>query len=183
MAEIFIENIIASATISQSLDLEQLLKALPNCEYNPNQFSGVVFRPDDPKVVILLFDDGRVMVTAARNMEDVETSINLVEKRLKDAKMIIPVDKKKKEEAKKEDAKDKKKDEKAEEEVEEKPAEEVTEEGEGKEEKEGEEKPQEPPDEEKKEGEEKEKDEDKAEAKEEKKDEAKKDKGAKGKKK
>jgi len=35
MVEINIENIIASATMSNGLDLEMIVNTLPNCEYNP----------------------------------------------------------------------------------------------------------------------------------------------------
>jgi len=128
MVEIFIENIIASATISEDLDLQNIINILPNCEYNPNQFSGVIYRPEKPPVVVLLFDTGKIMVTAAKSVDDVENSIKMVEKQLKDAGVLKPV-------------KPKKEKEKEKEEVEEEPEEEAKEDEEKKEKKEkGEEK-------------------------------------------
>ena len=75
MVEIFIENIIASAVISSELDLDTIMNTLKDCEYNPDQFSGVIYRPAKPKVVVLLFNDGKVMVTAAKSVQDVEKAI------------------------------------------------------------------------------------------------------------
>ncbi len=93
MVEIFIENIIASATISSGLDLVVVAQTLPNCEYNPDRFSGAVFRPDDPPVVILLFNNGKIMVTAAKSVADVESGMKNVESKLKDAGLIQPIEK------------------------------------------------------------------------------------------
>jgi hypothetical protein len=90
MVEINIENIIASATMSNGLDLEKIIDTLPNCEYNPNQFPGVIFKPGDPPIFILLFNSGKVMVTAAKSIEDVEKGMELVENELNKAGLIIP---------------------------------------------------------------------------------------------
>ena len=92
MVEIFIENIIASATVSGSLDLEQIINTLPNCEYKPDQFPGVVFRPGDPHVVILLFNNGKMMVTAAKSVEDVQKGMEMVEGELEKAGLLTPID-------------------------------------------------------------------------------------------
>ena len=98
MVEVFIENIIASATISDELELETIIQALPGCEYNPDQFSGVIYRPEKPRVVILIFNNGKIMVTAAKSIDDVKTAMTDVEKLLKDKGLLKPP-KKKKEEA------------------------------------------------------------------------------------
>ncbi len=91
MVQIFIENIIASATLSGELDLQKIIDTLPNCEYNPNQFPGVIYKPGDPPIFVLLFNTGKVMVTAAKSVEDVEKGINIVETELKKAGLLTPV--------------------------------------------------------------------------------------------
>jgi hypothetical protein len=90
MVDIFIENIIASADMGGDLDLDGILKQFPHCEYNPGVFPGVVFRPDEPKVVMLFFNDGKIMVTAAKSLEDVENSFNMAEKELKEKGLVLP---------------------------------------------------------------------------------------------
>ena len=91
MVNINIENIIASATLSSELELEKIINTLQNCEYNPNRFPGVIFRPDDPSVVVLLFNSGKIMVTAAKSIEDVEKAIKMVEDLLNKAGLIKPI--------------------------------------------------------------------------------------------
>ena len=72
MVEYDIENIIASTKIDAEIDLEKVAEALENCEYNPASFPGVIFRFKSPRVVVLIFDDGKIMCTSARAVEDVE---------------------------------------------------------------------------------------------------------------
>ena len=50
-----IENVVASATIDQKLDLEEIQKKFPDVEYNPESFLGAVFRLKLPKTATLLF--------------------------------------------------------------------------------------------------------------------------------
>ena len=44
-----IENVVASATINQNLDLDEIQQKFPDVEYNPEQFPGAVFRLKKPK--------------------------------------------------------------------------------------------------------------------------------------
>jgi hypothetical protein len=100
MVKIDIENIIASANLQAELELEEVTTKLANSEYNPERFPGVIYRSEDPKVVILVFKNGRMMCTAAKSLEDVEKVMNEVEGILKNAGML---DKKPQPEAKPED--------------------------------------------------------------------------------
>ena len=43
-ASITIENIVASVTLQQNIDLLSVVKAFPNVEYRPESFPGLVFR-------------------------------------------------------------------------------------------------------------------------------------------
>ncbi len=100
MVKIDIENIIASANLQAELELEEVTTKLASSEYNPERFPGVIYRSEDPKVVILVFKNGRMMCTAAKSMDDVEKVMNEVEGILKNAGML---DKKPQPEAKPED--------------------------------------------------------------------------------
>jgi len=39
-----IENVVASATVDQKIDLVNITKKFPDTEYHPDQFPGLVFR-------------------------------------------------------------------------------------------------------------------------------------------
>ena len=45
-----IVNVVASATIDQKLDLNDITKKFPDVEYHPEQFPGAVFRLKTPKL-------------------------------------------------------------------------------------------------------------------------------------
>jgi len=52
---ISIENVVASATIDQKLDLKDITMKFPGVEWHPEQFPGAVFRLKNPKTATLLF--------------------------------------------------------------------------------------------------------------------------------
>ncbi len=79
MVKIEIENIIAYANLDIELDLEVVSQKLAGSEFNPERFPGVIYRSEDPKVVILVFKTGKMMCTAAKSLEDVEKVMNEVE--------------------------------------------------------------------------------------------------------
>ena len=43
-----IENVVASATVDQKMDLNAITKNFPDVEYHPDQFPGLVFRIKSP---------------------------------------------------------------------------------------------------------------------------------------
>ena len=47
-------NVVASTRVAEELDLPDIAIQL-NCEYEPEQFPGVVYRVSDPKLAILMF--------------------------------------------------------------------------------------------------------------------------------
>ena len=52
-ATISIENVVASATLNQKVDLNAVVKGYPGVEYRPEQFPGLVFRLKRPKTATL----------------------------------------------------------------------------------------------------------------------------------
>ena len=75
MADMKIENVVASTTIANELDLSQLSKKLPDGEYEPEQFPGLVLRLEEPKTAALLFRSGKVVCTGAKTIGDVKRAI------------------------------------------------------------------------------------------------------------
>ncbi|MEM2934900.1 MAG: TATA-box-binding protein [Candidatus Thermoplasmatota archaeon] len=73
-----IENVVASTTIAKELELSKLKKAIPESEYQPEQFPGLVLRLDEPKTAALLFRSGKVVCTGAKTIKDVERAIKKV---------------------------------------------------------------------------------------------------------
>src|SRR3989339_272545 len=81
--EIKIQNIVVSTSLEHDIPLIKLAETLPNTEYNPEQFPGLVLRIKDPKTSALIFSSGKVVCTGARTMADVDRSIQSIIKSLK----------------------------------------------------------------------------------------------------
>ena len=86
--ELKIQNIVASANLFGMIDLEQAAFTLGKTMYEPEQFPGLIYRMDDPKVVILLFASGKLVCTGAKKEEDVYAAVEKLHKRLEEEGLI-----------------------------------------------------------------------------------------------
>ena len=66
-------NVVASTRVAEELDLPDIAIQL-NCEYEPEQFPGVVYRVTDPKLAILMFRSGRAVCTGGKDEDKTEES-------------------------------------------------------------------------------------------------------------
>ena len=92
MGRMNIENVVASTSLGQELDLNAIEDALEGAEYNPQQFPGLVYRLKEPKTATLLFRSGKVVCTGAKSLDDVKVAIGKVKEDLKTAKIEIQID-------------------------------------------------------------------------------------------
>jgi len=86
--ELKIQNIVASANLNGMIDLEKSAYTLGKTMYEPEQFPGLIYRMDDPKVVILLFASGKLVCTGAKKEEDVYEAVDKLNKRLEEEDLI-----------------------------------------------------------------------------------------------
>jgi len=66
-AIVSVQNVVASASLKQRLDLDSILRVLPSVEYRPEQFPGLVYKLKKPKAAILMFSTGKMICTGARS--------------------------------------------------------------------------------------------------------------------
>lgn len=78
--EIIIQNIVATSDVGSILDLNNVAMTLrlDRVEYEPEQFPGLVYRMDDPHVVMLLFGTGKIVCTGANNPKDAERAVDKI---------------------------------------------------------------------------------------------------------
>jgi len=88
VAKIKIENVVASTSLGEELDLQSIALALEGAEYEPEQFPGLVYRLDSPKVVVLLFGSGKLVCTGAKKPQDVEAAVSKITEELKAAGLL-----------------------------------------------------------------------------------------------
>ena len=87
-SELKIVNIVASASLGGMIDLEKAATSLGRTMYEPEQFPGLIYRMDEPKVVILLFSSGKLVCTGARKEEDVHEAVAKLHKKLEEEELI-----------------------------------------------------------------------------------------------
>jgi transcription initiation factor TFIID TATA-box-binding protein len=88
-AIINIENVVASATLNQKVDLNAVVKSYPGVEYRPEQFPGLVFRLKRPKTATLIFNSGKMVCTGAKSEKESRRAVMKVVKELKKGGIII----------------------------------------------------------------------------------------------
>ena len=76
LEDIKIQNIVENALVkmqkNESLDLPRFYSDFNIfCTYQPNMFPGLIYRPTSLPIVLLLFFSGKVVITGAKNMQDV----------------------------------------------------------------------------------------------------------------
>ena len=86
---ISIENVVASATIEQRLDLKDITKKFPDVEWRPELFPGAVFRIKNPKTATLLFRTGKMICTGSKSEKMARKAVKTVVQKLRKGKIKI----------------------------------------------------------------------------------------------
>ncbi len=82
-AIVSIENVVASASINQTVDLNLITKNFVDVEYHPDQFPGLVFRLKNPKTATLIFSSGKMVCTGAKSEDQSRKAVQEVVRRLR----------------------------------------------------------------------------------------------------
>ena len=88
MPEVRVENIVASTSFAEKLDLDMIAQSLEEAEYEPEQFPGLVYRIKEPKVAMLLFGSGKIVCTGAKKVSDVSVAVDKLSKELSSLGLI-----------------------------------------------------------------------------------------------
>src|SRR5512136_1072773 len=83
------ENVVASATLNQKIDLNSIVRIFPGVEYRPEQFPGLVYRLKKPKTATLIFSSGKMVCTGAKSERLARKAIMKVTDELKRGGIVI----------------------------------------------------------------------------------------------
>ncbi len=89
-SKVQIQNIVASANLNVCVDLERAALTLENSMYEPEQFPGLIHRMDEPRVVLLIFGSGKMVITGAKREEEVYEAVKRIYEKLKAVRAIRP---------------------------------------------------------------------------------------------
>ncbi|MFC6766772.1 TATA-box-binding protein [Natrinema soli] len=84
-----IENVVASTSIGQELELESVAMDLEGADYDPEQFPGLVYRTQNPKSAALIFRSGKIVCTGANSTDAVHESLHIVFEKLRDLRIQV----------------------------------------------------------------------------------------------
>jgi transcription initiation factor TFIID TATA-box-binding protein len=82
-AKVNIENVVASASINQRVDLNEITRSFADVEYHPDQFPGLVFRIKSPKTATLIFGSGKMVCTGSKSSKEAVEAVNAVVQKLR----------------------------------------------------------------------------------------------------
>jgi transcription initiation factor TFIID TATA-box-binding protein len=88
--DINVQNIVASGSVGMDLNLNSLAMKLPNTEYEPEQFPGLVYklggRSGADRATFLLFSNGKIVCTGTKSETEVHDALGKLIVNLKEAK-------------------------------------------------------------------------------------------------
>ena len=85
-----IQNIVASGDINAFINLERAAYLLEDSMYEPEQFPGLIHRMSDPKVVLLIFSSGKMVITGAKQESEVEKAVRNIARKLLELGCLYP---------------------------------------------------------------------------------------------
>ena len=77
-----IVNVVASAEFENAADLEKIMEEVPQAEYDPARFPGLVLRVEHPRASVLIFKSGKMISTGTKSAEQSVRVIHSVASRL-----------------------------------------------------------------------------------------------------
>ena len=75
---------VCSYDLGKYINLNKIVVTLnvENIEYEPEQFPGLVYRIKDPKIVVLIFSSGKIILTGGKTLEDIRKGLDVLEQKL-----------------------------------------------------------------------------------------------------
>ena len=84
-----IQNVVASVTTGQNLDLDEIAATIPNIEYDPTQFPGLFYRLKKPKTATLIFNTGKMVCTGSKSVSESRRAVKKIVKGLNQAGITV----------------------------------------------------------------------------------------------
>jgi transcription initiation factor TFIID TATA-box-binding protein len=90
--EITIQNVVASGSLGGPVDLEALCERVhrvgESVMYEPEQFPGAIYRMESPKVVFLIYSNGKVVCVGAKKEEEIYEAVEKLRRRLEEMEVL-----------------------------------------------------------------------------------------------
>ena len=84
-----IQNVVASADLHQNIELESIARTFPTVQYKPDQFPGLVYRLKKPKVAVLIFSTGKLIIAGAKSEKKATRAVSKLVEELRTGGLVI----------------------------------------------------------------------------------------------
>jgi transcription initiation factor TFIID TATA-box-binding protein len=89
MLPVEIQNVVASVSFDQQLDLEIVSRLLPTAKYNPEQFPGVIYHTRKPKSSMLIFGSGKIVCAGMKSERQARKAASKIYHELRDGGIVL----------------------------------------------------------------------------------------------
>ena len=81
-----VQNVVCTATLGEEVNLNALSigLGLESTEYEPEQFPGLIYRPPEVGAVLLVFANGKSVITGARDLDTAEEAFDHLRSQVKE---------------------------------------------------------------------------------------------------
>jgi len=86
--EIVLQNMVFSGDLGMEFNVDTVALVLPNCEYEPEIFPGIIYRVREPKAAILLFTTGRIVCSGVKSEHDAWEAVKNLLKELEKYELV-----------------------------------------------------------------------------------------------
>jgi transcription initiation factor TFIID TATA-box-binding protein len=79
-----IENVVGTVKVQSEgkLDLVHISRKIPDVEYNPERFPGVIMRIENPRATFLIFTTGKMVLTGLKKASQAQAAVDKAVKKL-----------------------------------------------------------------------------------------------------
>jgi transcription initiation factor TFIID TATA-box-binding protein len=84
-----IQNVVASVSFDQQLDLETISRTLPTAKYNPEEFPGVIYHARKPKASMLIFSSGKIVCSGMKSERQAKRAASNIAYELKNNGIVL----------------------------------------------------------------------------------------------
>jgi len=86
--KITVTNVVATVDLGIVMNLDEIALNIENVEYEPEQFPGLVYKPYDSTVSVLIFGTGKLVVAGLRDASEARAVVDGLLERLREAGLV-----------------------------------------------------------------------------------------------
>ena len=87
-----VENVVAVALLGVDIPLEKLVSEAHNANYEPEPFSGLVFRTGEKGVASLIFSSGKIVCTGTKSLDHATEVLGKVVHKVREIGVNVPAE-------------------------------------------------------------------------------------------